>query len=79
MFLSHEELVQLTGRRQSTSQVKALRFMGIEHKIRPDGSVAVLAEHVKDVMGMTSDGPSRKEKEWEPDWENYAQKKTATK
>jgi hypothetical protein len=71
MFLSTEELIQLTGRRQGAAQIKILRFMGIEHKIRPDGSVAVLEEHVKSEMGMSDELP-RQKNEWIPSWKRHA-------
>ena len=37
MFLSHEEVGELTGRVRYTAQRRALRAMGIEHWVRPDG------------------------------------------
>lgn len=46
MFLSYEEIVELTGKKQRAAQVRALRYMGIEHRCRPNGSVAVLKTHV---------------------------------
>ena len=66
MMLSRDELVELTGRRAKNAQIRALRFMGIEHKIRPDGSVAVLRAHVESVMsgGMLLS----QSKEMEPNW-----------
>lgn len=66
MILTHAELVELTGRRVKTAQVRVLRFMGIEHKLRPDGSVAVLRAHVDQAMGA-SDG-DRRQVEVEPNW-----------
>lgn len=51
MFLDQDEVAQLTGKRRCDAQVRALRFMGIEHKIRPDGSVAVLRTHVEKQLG----------------------------
>ena len=65
-MLSRDELVELTGRRAKNAQIRALRFMGIEHKIRPDGSVAVLRAHVESVMsgGMLLS----QSKEMEPNW-----------
>lgn len=66
MILTHGELVALTGRRRKDAQVRALRYMGIEHKIRPDGSVAVLRAHVEHVLGGADQG--RVPKETEPDW-----------
>ena len=43
-ILSPDELKQLTQKKQSTSQREVLNFMGIDHRIRPDGSVVVLEE-----------------------------------
>jgi hypothetical protein len=40
-ILSPDELKQLTQKKQSTSQREVLNFMGIDHRIRPDGSVVV--------------------------------------
>lgn len=41
LCLTHEELVDLTGKQRYSAQRRALRAMGIEHRSRPDGSVAV--------------------------------------
>jgi hypothetical protein len=40
--LSPDEVSQLTGKRRYAAQLRALRYMGIDHKQRPDGSVVVL-------------------------------------
>ncbi len=66
VILTADELVALTGRKRKDAQVKALRFMGIEHKIRPDGSVAVLRAHVERELGGADQ--SRVTREAEPDW-----------
>lgn len=70
MFLDVEELVKLTGRKRRRSQVQALKFMGIEHRIRPDGSVAVSRVHVEQLLGVVCDGGSRQRggDEAEPNW-----------
>ncbi len=52
MFLTASELRELTGRIQKHAQAEALRHMGIEHKLRPDGSVAVLRAHVEQSLGL---------------------------
>lgn len=67
--LSYSELVELTHFKISKKQVEALRFMGIEHRVRPDGSVAVLRSHVDRVMGGVE---SKKESRAmaSPCWEN---------
>ena len=66
MILSGVELKDLTGRRQKACQVQALRFMGIEHKVRPDGSVVVLKAHVEQSLGLREDRKAIKE--FEPNW-----------
>ena len=67
MFLDSSEIVELTGRRRKDCQVKALRHMGVEHRIRPDGTVAVLREHV--VREFAGNIPMAKVKRSrEPNW-----------
>lgn len=51
-FLDSTEMAELTGRVRSDAQVRALRHMGIEHRVRPDGKVAVLRSHVEQVLGV---------------------------
>ncbi len=66
-FLDSTEMAELTGRVRSDAQVRALRHMGIEHRVRPDGKVVVLRSHVEQVLGVAParGGPA---KEIEPDW-----------
>lgn len=52
MFLTHEELVELTDRTQHAALARALRSLGIEHKVRADGHVKVLREHVRKQFGV---------------------------
>lgn len=66
MILTEQELRDLTGRRVRSSQVKVLRYMGIDHKVRPDGSVAVLRAHVEHQMGAKDPAPAAREVE--PNW-----------
>jgi hypothetical protein len=51
LLLTPAELVELTARKMPSAQARALRSMGIEHKVRPDGSVAVLRRHVEILFG----------------------------
>lgn len=44
-FLDPDEVKDLTDKTRRPSQVKVLNAMGIEHKVRPDGSVAILRAH----------------------------------
>lgn len=66
MFLDKDELISLTGRTRSDAQIRVLRFMGIEHKVRPNGSVAVLRSHVERTLG--SEMHEVKQKDHEPNW-----------
>ncbi|MEO7579943.1 MAG: DUF4224 domain-containing protein [Massilia sp.] len=50
MFLSDDELRELTKRTHHSSQAKVLGSMGITFIQRPDSSLAVLRAHVEDVM-----------------------------
>ncbi|GHD59736.1 DUF4224 domain-containing protein [Jeongeupia chitinilytica] len=51
LFLSQAELQELTNRVRRTSQATVLKSLGIEHRIRPDGSVIVLRAHVERLLG----------------------------
>ena len=53
MFLTDDELFGLTGAKRRESRVRALRTMGIEHRVRPDGHVIVLRSHVETLLGGT--------------------------
>ena len=67
-FLSVEEVQSLTNRKVRPAQVKALRAMGIEHKVRPDGSVAILRAHITKVFdGETQ--TNRQKKAVLPNWD----------
>jgi hypothetical protein len=68
MFLSKEELVELTNRHRCDCQIKMLRGMGIEHRVRADGSIAVLTAHVKQVFGLSADTIPT-EQRVEPHWD----------
>ncbi|RPD40614.1 DUF4224 domain-containing protein [Chitinophaga barathri] len=66
-ILSDDEIIRLTKRKQKSAQQKILRFMGIEHRTRPDGSVIVSRSHIE----KTLDGDSvnnRIIRRTEPDW-----------
>ncbi len=66
MFLTSDEIQALTGKKFRSAQSDALRFMGIEHKLRPDGSIAVLKSHVEKEFGGIV--PAKSERKVEPDW-----------
>ncbi len=51
MILSPEELIELTGKKNRSAQAQVLRYMGVEHRCRPNGSLVVLKSHVEKVFG----------------------------
>lgn len=67
MFLTKDDLSELTGRIQRSAQIKQLIFMGIEHRIRADGSIAVLTAHVDKEFGA-GDTKYLRAKAIEPNW-----------
>lgn len=66
-FLAPNEINALTERSRRDAQVRVLKAMGIEHRVRPDGSVAVLRAHIIKVFGGDT-GATRVSKAAEPDW-----------
>lgn len=68
-FLMTSELISLTDRTRHDAQVRALRFMGIEHRVRPDGSIAVLRAHIHYAFRAGDRVKNSDENEIEPDWD----------
>lgn len=66
MLLTPDELAQLTGKQRRSAQRRALLAMGIEHKVRPDGSLAVLRSHVERLLDSVFSNCYKQEVE--PDW-----------
>jgi len=66
-LLTSAEVRELTGRTRRPTQVHTLRAMGIEHRVRPDGSVAVLRAHAEHVLGGRIYADVS-EKRHEPNW-----------
>lgn len=67
-FLLAEEVKALTKRTVRPAQVRVLKAMGIEHRVRPDGSVAILRAHITKVFGGNPDA-QRKAKTITPNWD----------
>lgn len=59
MILTQEQISELTGRRRRDAQAKVLRYMGIEFRQRPDGSLAVSQAHVDAVLGAPAHGKAK--------------------
>ena len=68
MFLTSEEVFDLTHKRNRRAQICALRGMGIEYRVRPDGTVAVLRSHLEKLLGAGDSNNGRIKPEIEPDW-----------
>ena len=60
MFLTAEEIAELTKRTRPSAQVKVLRALGIEHRQRPDRSIIVLRAHVEHLLGGVAPAKVRK-------------------
>jgi hypothetical protein len=56
---------QLTGKKRRSAQLRALRFMAIDHKQRPDGSAMVLRS---DLGGTRGDNAPPTIKRAQPNW-----------
>lgn len=71
-YCTPEELYALTHKRTTPAQVRALRHLGIVHKVRNDNTVAVLRAHAEKEFGLGGGGSARIKKT-EP---NFSEMKT---
>jgi hypothetical protein len=67
LFLSADEVIELTKRQRHAAQRRALIGLGITFRVRRDGSLAVLRAHVEEMFGVQ--GRHSTPKEIEPDWD----------
>jgi hypothetical protein len=63
--LSPEEIEQVTERKKHRAQARVLCHLGIDHKVRPDGSIVVLRTRLEEALGA---GRAERVKEPEPNW-----------
>jgi hypothetical protein len=68
-FLLPDEIKNLTDRQQRPAQVKVLQSMNIDHKVRPDGSIAILRAHIIKIFGGDPTTKRKTNKTAEPNWE----------
>ncbi|RAN50160.1 hypothetical protein RB25_02960 [Herbaspirillum rubrisubalbicans] len=68
MFLSDYEIEKLTKRKRPSAQQRQLNAMGIQHKVRADGSLVILHVHVEKLLGGQVQS-ERKRPIREPNWE----------
>lgn len=69
MFLNDSEIEQLTKRKRAKAQQRQLNAMGIQHKVRADGSLVVLSAHVDKILGGDVE---RSKRAREPNWRALA-------
>jgi len=62
-ILTPDELIELTGFQRKSYQVRALRSMGIDHVVRPDGSPVVFAAALRREGKAVGGGAT------EPNWD----------
>lgn len=66
MFLTNDEIQELTNRKQRDAQRSMLNHLRISYKVRADGSLAILRSHVVKQFGDSD--VSNKNRNSEPDW-----------
>lgn len=54
-YLSPDEIRSLTGKTWRASQIHELKYMGILHRVRSDGSIAVMRKHIEDSLRRSPD------------------------
>jgi hypothetical protein len=67
LTLTDAELVELTGKQRPSAQMRALKYMGIDHKQRADGTLVVARAHFELLLGGGA-APAKPKKTVEPDW-----------
>ncbi len=65
-FLEAAEVAELTGYQRCRGQVRALCVMGIDHKVRPDGTIAILRTAMEASFVMRTNVIA---KTTEPNWD----------
>ena len=68
MFLNDSEIEKLTKRKRAKAQQRQLNAMGIQHKVRADGSLVILHAHVDKLLGGDVQS-GRQRPAREPNWE----------
>lgn len=71
MILEDAEVAKVTGKVRPSAQKKALAKMGIPFRVRPDGSLLVIAD---DLRMTAAPAPARRPRKGatEPDWDACA-------
>lgn len=66
MILTPDEITELTLKKHRAAQRAVLNALGIQHKVRPDGSLVVSRSHVEKELG--ADALSKTKKRTQPNW-----------
>lgn len=69
MFLTGDEIIDLTGKKRRSAQMKELNSLGITHKVRGDGSLVVLRSHIENELDGKSRVSLESVKDTQPNWE----------
>lgn len=67
-FLTPEEIRSLTAKMRRPAQIKVLNALHINHKVRPNGSIAIHADHVARAFGSVENSVLRSKKPVSPNW-----------
>lgn len=51
MILTREEIETITGKQRRDAQRRVLSHLGIDHKVRPDGSLVVRRDLAQEALG----------------------------
>ena len=65
LFLSKEEIFDLTGKERPTAQIKVLNALGLNYQQRPDGRLLILRNAVEEIFGVRNRDKSRQQ---QPNW-----------
>ncbi len=60
IFLTPDEVKDLTGFQRPSKQIEWLRENGFAYRVAADGHARVLREHVSQMMGLSTGGKARK-------------------
>lgn len=63
LCLTNDEIIEVTHYKKYSAQRRALNGMGIDYKVRPDGTIAVFRDSYNAAL------QARKPKRVEPNWE----------
>jgi hypothetical protein len=73
MFLTKQELEELTGYKYSSKQANWLRMRGYKHEIGRNGSPKVLRAHIEEVLGLKNITTHSSRRSAKPDFSALAQ------